>query len=407
MHIIHSLRWKNIAWRLNLAPKQQSIIFYVAWLVVVGAILGLNLLTSSFFSSASQAEIDILNLTAEQPNIFVNFLYYPYYLLIWLLRLVISDGLFVIRLVSWLAALLASGSLLFILRQQLGVLTSVAGASFFVFNAWILQLTQIGSPAMSVIACGLALVATLLLLRQNRHSLLLKVWLTGLAVVSWFMPLLPWLVAGLAVLVFYQKRRWSQYFGLSFKLLFLVCCFGLLGVSWLSFSQNQTDIFIAFGIPDQVENFNLIANNLMQTVQALVWQAPDNAQFYLARLPFLDIFAAAMLPFGFYFVARKTRAISYVLLALVVLLGLASLNQGIMTAGVVLLFPMLAGLIGAGVHELIDSWRQTFPFNPLAKALGVSIIVFLIAFSLFYQVQKYFVAYVNHPQTQQIYKEDD
>jgi hypothetical protein len=51
----------------------------------------------------------------------------------------------------------------------------------------------------------------------------------------------------------------------------------------------------------------------------------------------------------------------------------------------------------AGIVELLNRWIKSFPRNPIARSVGVCVIVIAIGFTSHYHLQRYFVAWSGNP----------
>ena len=380
-------------------------IVYAVFILILALILSYGIAPGQSLPGHSPAEGTVLEATSSFPDPFENFLHWPYLVAVYLLRFVVSDGILAARIVSSLAGLVAAGCFLLLLRRRFGVLVSLAGTSLLALNSWMLQLARAGTPEMMSLAALLILATCLSLLKDYAHNFKLKVAALIAAVLSWFTPLAPWLVTTLFVHIFYRHRVLRRLLSSRLKLSLVITFMLLLAVMFLSFSYDQQGIFIAWGIPETIESGRQVIDNFLATIKSLAWQAPYNASRWLGRLPLLDIFAAAMIPFGLYFAHKQSLRVAkaYLGFGALGLLLAASLNRGIQTAGLELLFPLLILIVAAGLHEFIDHWKRVFPFNPLARIIGIMLVVILINMSLFYQVRRYFSAWIQHPQTQEIY----
>ena len=380
-------------------------LIYAGYFFVLVLVLSYGLMPGQILPGHSPAEGEVLKITSSFPNLFENFLYWPYYLLVYLLRFIISDGILAARIISNLAALLATASFLLILRRKFGILFSLVSASLFILNSWVLQLARSGTGEMAALAIVFALATALIFIKNYAHSFRLKVVALGAAITSWFMPLAPWLITALFIHIFYRQRVLKKLLSTRLKLSLAISFITLIILAFISFSHEQQDIFIAWGIPENIEGLKQILNNFINTLKSIVWQAPDNPERWLGRLPFLDIFAAAMIPFGFYFVYKQSFGIkqAYLIFTSLGFLIIATLNQGIKTPGIELLLPLIIFVVIGGLHEFLDYWKKIFPLNPLARFLSILIIIVLINMSLFYQVKRYFFAWSQQPQTQEIY----
>ncbi len=65
----------------------------------------------------------------------------------------------------------------------------------------------------------------------------------------------------------------------------------------------------------------------------------------------------------------------------------------------VILIPTIYILASLGIAHMINSWLDVFPRNPLARNVGVGIICTVVAFTSFYHLNRYFVAWPNTPET--------
>ena len=69
----------------------------------------------------------------------------------------------------------------------------------------------------------------------------------------------------------------------------------------------------------------------------------------------------------------------------------------------VILLPFVYIGIITGIVELINQWFTYFPRNPLARNIGISLLVFSITLTSAYHLESYFVAWPNDPDTKTVY----
>lgn len=379
-------------------------LIYAAWLVAVGLVFSFQLGSGELLPGHGPSEAEVLAVTESAPSLLENFLYWPYYAAVYLVRLVVEDGVLAARLVSLCLGLASAGCFLFLLRRKFGVFVSLTGASLLACNSWILSLARSGTAEISLLAGFLLLAACLVLIKKHPQNLYPKAAALILAAAGWFLPLVPWLLtAGFFYLVANRKKipGFQPVLQIAAGLTFAV----LVAFSLAALSKTPSDILLGWGIPDSLLNPWEFLQNLGQTLNALVWQAPHNPELWLGQLPFLDIFLVALLPFGIYAYRQEIKQRRWRRLWLLPagLLLIAGLNQGIETAGLFLLLLLAVWTAAAGLDQLLTHWKTIFPTNPLAKTLGILTFLILINFSLFYQIKRYFVAWSNQPQTQEIY----
>ena len=376
------------------------------WFIILSVLLFWGLDYGGLLAGHSPEEQTVLDITANFPNILENFIYWPYYLLVYLLRFLADDGILVIRMLNGIFMLIASGSLLFLLRKlNLSLRLSLLVASLFVCNSWILQLARLGTPHIQILTSILLFLVLMSLFRSGIRNRWIKIGLLAVAFWNWFNPLMVWGLGFIAAKLYCNRKSLKRYFGIKFIASLIVLAailFILLIASW---NTNLDNLFLSLGLPDQLPNINNVLNNFWQSLKAIVWQAPHYPQWWLAQLPVLGVFTASMLPFGAYTLLTKKILLPYkaLMLCFGILLIFLSLNQGIQTQGSILFLLFIILLTALGINQFNNHWRQYFPFNPLARYIGITILSALICLSLFYQLQRYYIAWSHNPQTREIY----
>jgi 4-amino-4-deoxy-L-arabinose transferase-like glycosyltransferase len=144
--------------------------------------------------------------------------------------------------------------------------------------------------------------------------------------------------------------------------------------------------------------------HLIYQLTGIYLYAQLNSVTWVGNLPLLDIFTAALSLLGiFYFIRRfrHRRSIlifsSFITLFLTIGLSANYLNYQM------LFLPILYIFFIAGLIELMKRWLTIFPRNPLVRTIGVSLVVIAVAFSVFFQLERYFVAWSNSPTTKSVY----
>jgi hypothetical protein len=67
--------------------------------------------------------------------------------------------------------------------------------------------------------------------------------------------------------------------------------------------------------------------------------------------------------------------------------------------GLSLLVPLLYVWAAAGIAYLTREWLQVFPNNPLARSLGLGLIVLAVGLGCIYNLRAYFVAWPHNQTT--------
>jgi len=154
-------------------------------------------------------------------------------------------------------------------------------------------------------------------------------------------------------------------------------------------------------LPDQ-----LTIGDFLQNIRGLgttfFYQSLPNPEFWLGRLPLLDALTGTMVLLGVYSYRFHLRMERTPLLALVILLGIIVIGA----AGpqlVFLLLPFVYVLVASGLAYLLERWFNVFPRNPVARALGTTLVSVAVIFAGYYHLNRYFVAWPNAPETKAIH----
>ena len=395
---------KEARYRFRTSGFRLPVIYGLCLLAVIIAVT-YGIKAGQLLPGYSPAEIETAQVTASWSSPLENFLYWPYHSLVFLLRLAVADGVLAARLVSGLFALTAISAFLVLLRRRFGVFVSLAGVSLLAYNSWFLQLARSGTPEISSLAGVLLFLALLTIIPKKSRSWPYKLGGLIVASLAWFTPLVPWLIIAVVLHISYRQRLMRRYLSPRLKLTLISFMGVLIALTAFAFIRDQSTIANLTGIPNRLPAMEAIVDNFSQTLQSLFWRAPDNPQQWLANFPLLDVFAAALLPFGVYAFWRDRRqtAFKYCLFGLLGLLIIASFNRGLITPGLVLIFSLIIATAAAGLHELLENWKRLFPQNPLARLVGLNVLLVLAAISVFYQVDRYFIAWANNPETRRIY----
>jgi hypothetical protein len=70
-----------------------------------------------------------------------------------------------------------------------------------------------------------------------------------------------------------------------------------------------------------------------------------------------------------------------------------------------IMFPIIMLIAIGGIVDILQRWLGSFPRNPVARSIGVCLLVAAIGFTSFYHLQRYFVAWGNNPAAIEAHKE--
>ncbi|MCB9821497.1 hypothetical protein H6798_03085 [Candidatus Nomurabacteria bacterium] len=353
----------------------------------------------------SQEERLVEVATNSFPNLLDNILYWPYYLLVYALRFVVTDGILAARIISASLAFLATFNILLIINRWFSTELAIVGATVFVSCSWLLQIGRVGTPQIMGIAVLLSIFTGMLWLIYRPKKILPSIF-TGVALVfGMFVPFIPLLIlAGLLLAVFKERNLlkvvpiwlWAL-IGIGIISIILLYVFGGL--------KNYGQTSKILGIPDDLPNLHTLLVNLRSSLAAIFWYAPANPAQWVGNLPLLDIFGVVMVTLGVYHHERTSSDRRSLILfgSTLIILLMTALSGGINSPGFSLLLPLVALFIISGLYEFLNLWRKVFPVNPIAKILSVMVVAILVSVSSYYQLSRYFIAWSNSPQTRDIY----
>lgn len=67
--------------------------------------------------------------------------------------------------------------------------------------------------------------------------------------------------------------------------------------------------------------------------------------------------------------------------------------------GDAILLPFIYLLASIGIGRMLGNWFIVFPRNPVARNIGLGLIIGMIALVGYYHITRYFVAWPNSPET--------
>lgn len=162
-------------------------------------------------------------------------------------------------------------------------------------------------------------------------------------------------------------------------------------ITWLALPKN-------FVITDFIKNLIFVPASL--TVRSL----PDPV-FNLGRLPLLDIATLVFSVLGVYAYGSHIKLVRTRVLAgaIVITWIMIALNNSV---SIVMLLPLVYITAAGGIMLLLQQWYSVFPNNPVARNLGVVMLSGVIAISIIYNINRYFVAWANNPVSQAAFQQN-
>jgi hypothetical protein len=307
------------------------------------------------------------------------------------------------RLPNTLFGLLAIFSFAWLVKLWHGTRTALFAGCLFAAGAWTLHASRLASfDVLYLWALPTLLVAHVKLQRQSA-----KAWIFYGTILLWglllYIPGMVWLVL---VDIFIQRqsivRGWRHFSRWWQRLLYL-----LAGIMWLPLLidrlRHTATLQTWLGLPAHLDAPLTLLNHFGAVFYHLFGRGPEYPALWLGRAPILDIFTLVTCLVGIYFYVRHPKASRSRLLGIFFIAGAVLVALG-GPVGLSLLVPLLYLLSATGIAYLIRQWLQTFPLNPLARGLGVSLLVVAVALACTYNLRAYFIAWPHNDMTVSVFR---
>jgi len=313
-------------------------------------------------------------------------------------------GQTVTRLANSMFGLLSIATFAFVVRAWHGQRTTLLAVALFATSSWTLHVSRLASyDVLYLWAVPLLMLGYLLRQRHPKSP-----WVFYGSALTWslllFVPGMVWLVLLTIALSWPDiADGWAEQSAWWRRLLFVVA-----GLIWLplllaDFLRSTGDLRLWLGLPAHFPPLLTFGKQLLAVPIHLLIRGPAYPDVWLGRLPILDVTALALTIMGGYFYVRHWRAHRAQKLTLILVIGTILIGLG-GPVGLSLLVPVLFLLAAAGLHSLLQSWLRVFPTNPIARNLGVSLVILAVAVSCTYNLRSYFVAWPHNATTQATFR---
>jgi hypothetical protein len=299
-----------------------------------------------------------------------------------------------------LLAIISFGGLI---RLWHGRRTAVLATLLFAAGAWTLHAGRLASFDVLYLWATPTLICSHYLLKKYYQQPL--VWYGN--VIVWglllYIPGLVWFV--LADIVMQRKLLLTgwRYHARWWQRVFIV----LLSAAWLPLLvldlTRSSQLMTWLGLPAHFAPSLTILKHFAAVPLHLFVRGPQYPEMWLGKAPILDVFTLLLCLLGIYFYAMNPRASRSRYLAVLALLGFVLVGLGGPVA-LSLLVPLLYVAAAAGIAYLLRDWLKTFPNNPLARGLGIGLVVCAVALSCLYNYRAYFIAWPHSAVTKTIFR---
>lgn len=275
-----------------------------------------------------------------------------------------------------------------------GKRTTVLAGAMFATSAWVLHASRLASfDVMYLWALPTLLFSHFLLRKYYKNPL---VWYVN--IIIWglllYIPGLVWFV--LADIFLQRKLVFSswQYVKSWWQRILYV----LAGLIWLPLlvtyltRSGKDSVMTWLGLPTHIDLSASLLKHFVAVPVHLFIRGPQYPELWLGKAPILDIFALVTCVLGIYFYATHWQAARSRHLAVFLVLGWVLVGLG-GPVSLSLLVPMLYMAAATGLAYLLLEWLKIFPNNPLARGIGIGLVVFAVSLSCLYNYRAYFIAW--------------
>lgn len=294
-------------------------------------------------------------------------------------------------------------SFAWVVRLWHGIRTAIFATLLFATSAWVLHVSRLATfDVLYLWAIPTLLVAQLKMQRNNDRA-----WVFYGSVVLWGLLLyIPGVVWFVLLSIWWQRQAiangWRHFGRWWQRLAYLI-----LGLAWLpvlAHSLRDTILLRTWlGLPLHFSPPLTLLKNFIGVFVHLFIRGPQYPQVWLSRAPILDVFTLACCLIGLYFYALHWRASRSRLLGIFFVLGAILIALG-GPVSLSLLVPALYLVAATGIAYLVREWLQIFPVNPLARGVGLGIIVLAITLGCTYNLRAYFIAWPHNPVTPTVFR---
>ncbi len=331
-----------------------------------------------------------------------NPLFLPHKLVQYIFLQLDQTGAFWMRSASALFAILILLIFFDITRSWYSRRVALMTSFLLLTSAWFLHYARLGTPdILFMSSIGLLWIG----MKLRSHSApRIRTILASIIIiiVSLYVPGLAWLIIPLLI---WQRKLLAQEFSkiprllAAVTLIVVIVCLAPLAYGLLRHPELIRDWLL---IPHQLAIGQWWSNTWHMPLWLSLRGPVGIPVYWLGRVPLLDSFSLAMFVLGAYVLVYyrqldRVRAIAAIIVLGVVLAGLGG------AVALTIAVPLFFVVIAAGVALLLQQWFTVFPRNPLARTVGVVMVVLVIGMAGYYNLRNYFVAWPRAAETKQVF----
>lgn len=286
-----------------------------------------------------------------------------------------------------------------LIRLWHGTRTALLAGLLFATSAWLLHVSRLTSFDVLYLWALPTLLFVNVLLRKSGDRQL--IWYVS--ALTWgmmlYLPGLVWLV-GLNIILQREEfaKAWRRFDAWWQRLVYVAAYLVWLPLLVLNLLRPG-NLVTWLGLPTHWQPPLSLLKNFAAVPVHLFVRGPEYPQLWLGKAPLLDAFTLAASLVGIYFYATHWQASRSRLLAVMAFAGWILVGLG-GPVGFSLLVPLMYMAAATGIAYLLHEWLSVFPYNPLARGLGLGLIALAVSLSCVYNLRAYFVAWPHNHVTQ-------
>lgn len=307
---------------------------------------------------------------------------------------------FTIRTASALIGLFTVACFYYVVKSWYTTRMAVLGTLLFATSPWLLNIVRYGaSDAMYLLL--FATVACVVWMQNSGGSIASVLFGLVLIIALLYIPGMIWFVIPVSLWQLGRIGRMLESRNAGMLTLLSLFILGAVApIGWAIF-QDPSLAKTYFGLPQSTPDVMTVLRNLADLPVQLFWQGPDSPETWLARVPLLNWLISAMLFIGLYayFFKRKLDRTPFIIF--VGIFGSILIAVG-GPVNFILLMPFIYLIAVGGMALMLQQWFTVFPRNPFARSTGALLLTSVVILATFYNINQYFIAWPNAPETKQV-----
>lgn len=387
-------------WNTILAMGRPVLLAILAVAVIAGLF---TWRLGSLTPGLSQAEIDTYNASRSLTDLLDDSVNAPYRAAVFISTKILHHTVG-LRLVGAAVGILSVVVFYLLARKLYRPMIAIATTGMFASTSLLLGVSRSATANVMLLSL-LAIVAVGYLIRFERRQEV--AWILAAAVIG-----LSLYVPGMAVFIllagiwqFKHIRRSFESLAPTAIIISSVVLSLLAAPLVISLIRNPEIWRGLLGLPPQLASIADMAKMAGKSVAALFVMSPSNPSVWLGHQPVLDVFASILFGFGWWSLFKRFRLDRFWLLAGIFILTIVWIGIATNIMYLVVLLPFIYFVVGSGLHLLLSQWQSVFPRNPIARGVGLGLVLVAVLLAVNFQLQRYFVAWAHNADTKAVFSE--